>query len=733
MKRNKFRLLATSCVIANAFAATAPAHAEDQPINILVTGAKEGTAPYEAPTQGSLNAGEPQSVISQHYIENNLTPNANFTDIINIAPSVSQITPNGPGNAEMLQMSIRGFQDGQFNVTFDGIPFNDSNDFTHHSTSYFTADTIGNVLVDRGPGTAAQIGNATFGGTVAVQSKDPSAARNVSPSLMFGSWRTKDASFEVDSGAIPQANGGRGMFTYTSLDTDGAMTNNGQSRRNAFFKYVQPVNADTSVTFAAMYNTVHQYVSQFGTTPANLAAFGPTYSLSQVPSSESYYGFNYDDLHTDFEYVDVKTKWNAVRLDNKTYTYAYYHKINETNDPSLTGGALGANDAANGVGLPSTGTALGPNDVGGQKGMNNYRSIGDILRAEGDIGPGTVRGGVWYDYQWNDRLLYNVDWTLGGVPDPYGSVTGSGSPTPYQRAFHDGLTTVDPFIEYEVRPIDALTITPGVRYSKFSRDVNGPFVPGINGPESYSHSWNGVQPSVYANYRLAPNASVYAQYARGFLAPKDTLAFNPSLATSHGLNAQKTDNYQAGATWKSNRLTVSGDLYYIKFNNYETINGGGSKVVLTGGGAATFKGVEFEGTYGLGAGFNLYGNWTRNQQKYQDGTLVQFAPDGTYAAGVIYDSHGLYGSLIAKHVGSELQGGNQQNYTIPGYLTTDLSLAYTLKNPTAGFKDVKFRFLASNLSNNRAIYYVYGNALNGDDAFMTLPGRSYFAGISADF
>lgn len=57
---------------------------------------------------------------------------------------------------ENQDTSIRGFQDGYFNVTFDGIRWGDSNDFTHHSTSYFMPQNTGSVVVDRGPGTAAE-------------------------------------------------------------------------------------------------------------------------------------------------------------------------------------------------------------------------------------------------------------------------------------------------------------------------------------------------------------------------------------------------------------------------------------------------------------------------------------------------------------------------------------------------------------------------------------------------
>jgi iron complex outermembrane receptor protein len=124
--------------------------------------------PDQAPSQASLVASEPQSIISNEFIQNNLSPTANYIDIMALTPSVWTVDPNGPGLMENIATFIRGFQDGQFNVTFDGIPWGDSNDFTHHSTSYFMAQDIGTVVVDRGPGNAATLGDATFGGTVAV-------------------------------------------------------------------------------------------------------------------------------------------------------------------------------------------------------------------------------------------------------------------------------------------------------------------------------------------------------------------------------------------------------------------------------------------------------------------------------------------------------------------------------------------------------------------------------------
>lgn len=753
--RFAFALVVSTCALVAGPALGAGS--DPQLEGIVVTGDRPATAPYEAPTQGSLDAGQPQSVINQHFIENNLTPSANYTDIINIAPSVVDTTPNGAGNAESLNMSIRGLQDGQFNVTFDGIPWNDSNDFTHHSTSYFTADTIGGVTVDRGPGTASQVGNATFGGTVALQSKDPLTSHNVSPSVTFGSFHTNDYAVQIDTGTLAQAGGGRGMLTLTSINTDGAMTNNGLERKNAFFKYVQPAGPDTTMTAVAMYNTLHQNVAQMGTTQPMLNQFGENFSMSAIPSSDSYYGYNFDDIHTDFEYFDFKTRRDGFRLDEKVYTYGYYHKINETNDTSITTSPVGSNpNGASFVpgtqlsgslvpyctvgGNPCNTAALAapfnPTDVGGQKGFNNYRSWGDVLKVDYDLGPGTLRGGLWVDYQWNDRALWDVDWTLGGVIVPWQDSNG------FQREMHDTLTTLAPFVEYEYRPIEDLSITPGLRYTSFKRALDAVVNQNAEVPLDFSHTWTGAQPSVYALYHIRSDWSAYAQYARGFLAPNLNLLYHTSPSAVDAIAPDLTDNLQAGTTWKTERLTLSADVYHIKFSNFLSVGGSGSVVVVKHGGGAIFKGEEFEGTFVVGAGFSLYGNISHNDATYDDGTPVLNAPSGTSALGVIYDNGSLYGSLISKHVGSQTEGGNngpllgalKGDYLISGYTINNLAVGYTLRELGAGFKDLKLRFEVANLSNKTSIYYVYGASLDGtQDAFMTLPGRAYSLGISADF
>ncbi len=274
-----------------------------------------GTAPYNAPSLTPLNSIQPTSVVSQQTIKKQLVGSQSYADAASLTPSVSTISPNGPGLMEDQGVTIRGFQDGQFNVTFDGIPIGDSNDFTHHTTSFFMANDIGQVIVDRGPGTAETVGDATFGGTISVRTKDPLSTPTVTPYGSYGSYNTGLGGIELDTGAIQSANGTSAVFDAEHLGSSGALQNATQARTNFFGKVVVPVNNNTTVTALAMYNNIYQNPS-LGATLDQMAAYGHNYAYNNDPNSQGYWRYNNDHITTDMEYLDVdlqSRQWLAIR------------------------------------------------------------------------------------------------------------------------------------------------------------------------------------------------------------------------------------------------------------------------------------------------------------------------------------------------------------------------------------------------------------------------------------
>ena len=176
----------------------------ETPTDLGTVGAPGGGVSAIAPAQSSLRATQPQAVIDKTFFEDSKSPAADYTNIAAIAPGVSGgISPNGPGLGE-AKNTIRGFKDGEYNVTFDDIPFGDTNGPTHHTTAYFPASIIDHISVERGPGNASNLGQATFGGSVNLYSLVPSTEFSFSPFLSMGSWNTKLVGARMDTGTIAE-------------------------------------------------------------------------------------------------------------------------------------------------------------------------------------------------------------------------------------------------------------------------------------------------------------------------------------------------------------------------------------------------------------------------------------------------------------------------------------------------------------------------------------------------
>jgi iron complex outermembrane recepter protein len=676
------------------------------------------SATYQAPTKGSLVATEPQSIINQHYIQENAAPGSNYSDIAAIAPSVMSVDPNGTGLMETQALSMRGFQNGQYNVTFDGIPWGDSNDFTQHSTSYFMQQDTGKIVVDRGPGDASNIGNATFGGTIAVSSKDVSSQGGVTPYATVGSFNTRLFGAELDTGTMKDAGDARAFIDYKNFQSDGYLTNAGQRRENLFFKYIRPVGDDSLLTIVTMQNKLHQNVA-LGTTAANMQKFGTNFGLNMDPTSQDFAGYNVDNITSDFEYVGLKTFQGDWTIDDKLYTYAYYHD--------------GTNGVDPGLGQPN-GTTYGANNVPGQMMTMNYRSIGNTLRMSREAGPGQIDMGLWVDHQANNRSQIEVDFSLNGALNPAG-----GGVNGIDRLMTDTLTTIQPYVQYEWKPMKDLTVTPGLKYVSFNRTIDATVNQGsTGGPLSTSQTWTKALPTLTARYMVQPDLSVYAQYAQGMLAP-NLNAFYPkagAVATNPAtLEPSQSTNYQMGTAWNTDQLTLSADIYYIDFSNQNTPTPCGIYTCYNNTGGVKYSGIEGEGTYMLGSGFSLYGNYAINNYSVSTaGTVLQNIPKGTAALGVIYNHGPAYASLMAKEVGQYYSGVDINGNAIPfsSYTTVNFASSYALdKNGFLG-RNARVGFQIDNLLNKNQIYASFANDANGNPMFYAMPTRTVMVSLSVD-
>jgi len=671
--------------------------------------AERGTAASVAPAQASLTATEPQSIISRAFIEASTPPTGNFNTILNIAPSVASMpSTNGPGLSDQ-KMTLRGFQDGEYNVTFDGIPFGDTNGPTHHSTAYFPAAVIGGMVIERGPGNASNIGYATYGGSVNIFSKVASATRKTSVYGSIGNWGTNLEGASYDTGRMAGSDATL-QLNLQHMASDGYLTQARIKDDNFTAKYQRPIGDGTLLTAFASVGHVRTNTADnsSGPTAAQVAALGQNYFMNDDPHSQGYRAFNYQNKKTDMEYVRMQTAWSpTVETDNNTYTYAYDNMTTAGEDPSQFNGTADAtlsftNVAKKTVTLPN-------GDVPGYFKLNKYRVWGDVFKLTAKTDNGLLRAGAWFEASDTRRHNLEADLTTGtlltgakaGYPD---GVQASHNFVTQYSSWHQ----IQPFVEYEWAPLPDVKVTPGFKLMSYNIGLHSALNQKSLTPQAYSYHYGAELPYLTLNKRFGDENSVYAQYAQGMMVPFAGMG----LQTSTQPVPQTTKNYQFGAVHKSDRLTVDGDVYYITMDNMQANAGTKTNPEYVNVGGALYRGFEGEATYALVSGFALYANFSRTSATYDSGNAattpaqptgeIPNAPRITTGAGVLYNAYGWNASLLYKHIGEQLDSH------LGGQLTpinnVDLNVAYTFTGLTSwGVKGLRVQGSVFNLTNSRKV------------------------------
>ena len=247
---------------------------------------EKDTASAVAPTQASLQATQPQSIITREFIEQSVAPTAEYSRIVNIAPSVSGDSANGPGLSE-TKTTLRGFSDDQYNITFDGIPWGDTNNPAHHSTSFFPGAVIGGAVVERGPGNASNLGFATFGGSLNLFSKQAGKDAAGTVFAAFGNWNTRLLGASYETGRIASVANATAQVNVQRLESDGYLTLNHIKSDNVTVKIDLPLGSLSTLTAFSSVNRIHytQPDNNKGPTLAQVAQYGKNFSLNNDPTS----------------------------------------------------------------------------------------------------------------------------------------------------------------------------------------------------------------------------------------------------------------------------------------------------------------------------------------------------------------------------------------------------------------------------------------------------------------
>jgi iron complex outermembrane receptor protein len=750
--------------------------------DIIVTGSRTAEA---APITASLTTTQPQAAVSREFIDSHVSASSDFNEIIALTPGVSITgTGNGAGFSES-KATIRGFQDGEYNVTYDSIPFADTNNPTHHSTAFFPSNTIETVVVDRGPGNASQLGQATYGGNLNIYSRAVKDDMGGQIEAISGNWNTRILRGEFQTGKIASLGDAQFVLAGQYLESDGALTYSPVQSKNIFAKAVIPLGPDNTLTLLATYNRNHYYQSDTakgvtcGSAVAGagglalgsdglplaqltgencsasslIARYGKFYAMNNDPASTDYWKYNRTDKTTDFSIIRLQSNLGSgFSMDNRVYMYAYTNNTLSGQSGSVVTGFTTSN-----AGIISAVTDKTGHIQGYDKG-NKYRTIGYIGQLNYEFLLGKIRLGGWYEHASTDRRLLDLDLTT-GLPS-YSEKFNNGSGTAAALALpasslanvrylqHSGWNQYQLFGEFEFHPTEGLSITPGVKYVHFTRSIDALVNQTARTPNQSSATWKKTLPFATVNWQLGSGFAVYGQYAQGMYVPDLSSFYSPSGSSAQQANQAKTladlkpqttTNYQVGAVWHGDKVSIDVDGYIINVNNKIAASTLATDPpnTLINIGQVRYRGVEGQISVMPLTGLTLFANASYNQAKsVTSGAQISKTPYTTSALGAFYNHNGFRMAYTQKFTGpqyaTEFNGAaGPRKYRLAPYSVGDFSISQEIG------EHFRIGITVANVFNSQAITAISNSALvtgtvggtsytsyGQSDAFSFLPPRS---------
>lgn len=714
---------------------TAPQEQEVQQVVITATPTK---ATAVAPVRSSLSATEPEAVITRKYMEETAPRVGDFSTVAAFAPAmIATPQPNGPGLADGGKIQLRGFSDGNYTITYDGVPWGDTNGPSHHGTAFFPNSTIGGIIIDRGPGKAEDMGPANFGGSVNLISLPLEDRMSLSQVATGASFNTAQFVTTLQSGDVQ---GARFLANFQELSSNGYLTNNYTWGNSQMFKGAVPITG-TGLTATALYtHTTYLYnKSDVGDADVyQLNQYGNNFALSNDPTNQTYYKYNWARKQTNYEYLKVAGDIAyGLGIDNTVYSYGYDNDTSSTDNnlagPATTASPYAWTPAPGATKVSYTGTGAITAMPGYAK-KNEYVVTGDIAKAYYNTPIGKFTAGVWYERADTYRFNYNIN-LVNNLPDYIDSwyptgLAASKTSTYLNFIEFSGWKQYQPFAQFEWTPIDGLSITPGVKYVNWDLYIHSPIEkiskPG-DAPLAIDQVYTRTLPFLTANYHINNTWSVYAQYAQGILVPNISNLY----AANTGLTSflpQLSTNYQLGSVFNRGNLALDGDVYYIVFDHkiqsFTDITSG--QTYDTNSGGAIYKGVELQANYALPYGFSLFGNYAYISavgdndptNPLYNGHQLTGVPLWTSAAGVrfqrdhlVRDNDTVIVSLISKFVGSQYVNNASCSNVVDNAAGTAYCVAGSTLTPVSGLIPAYNQFDLS-MTYRLGPYSIEGQVLN---------------------
>ncbi|MBV2146997.1 TonB-dependent receptor [Sphingobium sp. AS12] len=291
--------------------------------SIIVTGARidQGVGGIKIPDSPKAKV-----VLGQEIIQAQ-RPGQSVNEIINLVPGVS-FTNNDPWGSSGGNFTIRGFGSDRISQTFDGIPLNDSGNYAVYTNQQVDPELIETVNVNLGSTDVDSPTAAAVGGTVNINTLEPSDDYGVLASVSYGNIVANGSGdrpyfrmFGVVNTGDLTGHGTKAWFSASRAKNVAAYANYGDVYKQQYNAKIWQDIGDNGdfVSIAGHYN---QNRNNFGGSPFRASAFtgdksGRFYNISGgFPCTVSQTSVP-NSCGTDFERRFNPSNTGNVRLNSK--------------------------------------------------------------------------------------------------------------------------------------------------------------------------------------------------------------------------------------------------------------------------------------------------------------------------------------------------------------------------------------------------------------------------------
>lgn len=487
-----------------------------------------------------------------------------LVELINKVPGVAMLNLNN----EQHMMSIRQPMGSNAYYLYmeDGIPLHPMGIFNHNELIEMNIFTVNNVEVIKGPASSLY-GPEAVGGAINFITKEPTAIPTAKVGTQFDNFGYKRVQYAV--GGMLTDKIGMYIGGFYGKQEDGWLTYSDYDKNSINARFDYNLSDKTTFTLATAYN---DYYSETSGSIDSTDFFNRTYVNNN--------SFTYRSVNAVRARLGVNHSWNEK---NNTQVNLFYRENSIGQNPTYRISWK----------KPDT-TATGEiNKI-------SFESFGFIAQhsLKLDALKTKLIGGVSFDHSPNDYYSYQVDLKANlnaeGNVDEYTIIRER--PDIRTSDYNAKLLNSAAYIQAEIKPFEALTITLGGRYDNMGFRYNN-----ILDATSGKTSYDKFTPKVGATYKLTPNVGVYGNYSLGFSPPSLTTIFTKVPNSDppqfyYDLEPAQFTNYEVGG-WASlikNKLDLDVAFYLLKGENeLLSVRQPDNTSLYEAAGETTHKGIEY--------------------------------------------------------------------------------------------------------------------------------------------